>query len=102
MHGLMPICHAAPKGGYSGRHWPTHRRASSLLGTFWDMDGVNFGSEGWLAAGRFELAGDQAEVIGELGAGLFAGIVVGHAEQAGGVDGGQEPGDPGGVLLDLA
>src|SRR6185437_11707840 len=34
MHGLMPICHAAPKGGYSGRHWPTHRRASSLLGTF--------------------------------------------------------------------
>jgi hypothetical protein len=31
MHGLMPICHEAPKGGYTGRHWPTHWRASSLL-----------------------------------------------------------------------
>jgi hypothetical protein len=31
MHGLMPICHEAPKGGHSGRHWPGHRRAFSLL-----------------------------------------------------------------------
>ena len=34
MHGLMPICHVAPKGGHPGRHWPEHRRASSLLDQF--------------------------------------------------------------------
>ena len=26
-----PLCHPAPKGGYSGRQWPKHRRAFSLL-----------------------------------------------------------------------
>ena len=30
-HGLMPICHQARKGGYSGRHWPAPWRACSPL-----------------------------------------------------------------------
>jgi hypothetical protein len=30
-HGLVAICHEAPKGGYSGSHWPKRRRAFVLL-----------------------------------------------------------------------
>ncbi len=31
MHGLMTICHEAPKDGHTGSLWPTSLRASSLL-----------------------------------------------------------------------
>jgi hypothetical protein len=31
LHGLVTICHAARKGGYTGSHWPTQWRASFLL-----------------------------------------------------------------------
>src|SRR5439155_2970759 len=32
MDGLMSVCHATRKGGHMGSHWPTHTRASALLG----------------------------------------------------------------------
>src|SRR5437870_5644575 len=33
MDGLMSVCHATRKGGHMGSHWPTHTRASALLGS---------------------------------------------------------------------
>src|SRR5438045_90214 len=77
MHGPVAICHAAPKGGHAGSHWPKHYCASSLLD-------VQF-SSGLALPAATSLETVLAEYIlsGPNLPGTRLGVVAGHGTAAG-------------------
>ena len=84
LHGPMPIYHEAIKGGYTGRHWPTPRRASSLL----DAVPGNCGQFGALPIGEWSWGAEGAGGIADFAGGIMThrAQVWQNADQARGIE----------------